>query len=217
MDVEAGNDRGAALGAGDEPDVPHAGSERGEQWSRLVPPVRRDDHGGGVGGNVVTADELVAERLTDADERPGDRAVTDDGHQRRRTMRLEEDLQRAAAEAWVVRRQLAGHGILGRRADPQQDGLAGVEHGERLRPHGRLGAVAADEALHRAVGEHERLIAGVCARRPLGEHHLGVHERHARRPQLGRPVPDHPSVCVHPSVRCRQAAALSTYSGGSLT
>ena len=119
-----------------------------------------------------------------------DRPVADDGHPWRGVTRFEVDLQRAAAEAGVVRHHLAGLRWLVRGADPQHDGFARVEHGERLGTHRGLGALAADEALHRPVGEDERLVARPGTGRSLGQHHPCMHERHPPRRQLGGPLTD---------------------------
>ena len=88
-----------------------------------------------------------------------------------RQLRLEEDLQRAAAQAGVVRDDHAvvgaGSSLRRRRArqQAQQHRLAGLQRAGGVQPHGRLRADAADEALDRAVGEHERGVAGPHARR----------------------------------------------------
>jgi hypothetical protein len=50
----------------------------------------------------VAALAVVARGQRDARHRPRDRRAPDDGHARRRQMRVQEDLQRAAAQARVV-------------------------------------------------------------------------------------------------------------------
>ena len=69
--------------------------------------------------------------------------------------------------------------VLGERQDPQQHRLAALQRLQRIGAHAVLGADAADEALDRAVGEHERDISRLHARRPLHVHHRRGHERRA--------------------------------------
>ena len=141
--------------------------------------MRGDDDRAGIGGHVATARDLVPDRRADSGNGVGDRTLPVHGDERSRPMRLEKDLQRAAAEARIVGHQLARDRLLRCRCDPQHDGLAGVEQGERLGAHRRLGAVAADEPLDRPVGEDDRLVAWMGAGRPLRQHDAGVDERHA--------------------------------------
>ena len=144
-------------------------------------------------------------------------------------MRLEEDLERAAAEAGVPfhdravervagrRVRIAGGGVVAGRVparvvggcvtarvvdgcvtarvvdgcvparlvdrcvgdQAQQQRLAGLHRLERVQPHRGLGADAADEALERAVGEHDRGVAGTDARRPAGADDRRDDERRA--------------------------------------
>ncbi len=183
-DVEIGDDGCTALRAGHQADVVDTAGECSSEHAGLVPAVRRHDHGSGIGRRLGGADDLVSDSRADGGESVGDRAVPTHGDERRRPLRLEEDLQRAAAEAGIVGHQLAGHRLLRRRADSQHDGLAGVEQGERLRSHRRLGAVAANEPLDRPIGEDDRLVAGMSAGRPLRQHDSGVDEWHPLPSQL---------------------------------
>ena len=75
--------------------------------------------------------------------------------------------------------ELAGLVRFGFGRDPQQQRFAAVEQGETLGANRRLGTVATDEALDRAVGQDQRLGTRFGAGRGLGEHHPGVHVRHA--------------------------------------
>ena len=67
---------------------------------------------------------------------------------------------------------------------PQQHALAGLQRAERGLAHRVLRALPADEALDGAVGQHDRLVAGVRRGRLLRAHDRGVHERRPRAPQL---------------------------------
>ena len=170
------------FGLATSPTYPTSASSAATRWSISSRPWVATTTASAPSGSAPVGSSwhhLVAERATHPSERPRDRAVADDRNQRRRPPRLEEDLQRPTGQARVVGHQLARYRILGSRADPQDHALARVEHGERVRPHRGLGAVAADEPLHRPVRQHDRLVAWVGARRLLGEHHPGVDERHA--------------------------------------
>ena len=81
-------------------------------------------------------------------------------------MRLEEDLQRAAADAGVVDGDGAVDRILVARTglDPQQQRLAGLQHAQGVEAYARLSAMAADEALDAAVRVDQR---GGADRLPL--------------------------------------------------
>src|SRR5690606_23071673 len=68
--------------------------------------------------------------------------------------------------------------------DAQQRRLARPEEPERLVAHRRLGALPADEPLHRPVGQDERPVAGLRARRALGPHDRGQHVRRPAAAQL---------------------------------
>jgi hypothetical protein len=115
---------------------------------------------------------MAAERV----QRERDRGVADHVHARARDPRLEEDLQRAAADAGVVdgdravdRGALAVAGL-----DTQQEGLARLHHAQGVQAHTRLGAVAADEALDRAVRGDQRGGTGAHAGGAAGAHDRGV-------------------------------------------
>ena len=56
---------------------------------------------------------------------------------------------------WTVTAPSIGVALAVAGLDPQQQRLAGLEHAQRVQPHARLGAVAADEALDRAVAEDD--------------------------------------------------------------
>ena len=92
-------------------------------------------------------------------------------HPRRGQHRLEEHLDHPARQARVLHRHRALlaldlRGPSSRTAAIRSsDRLAGLERPQRVRAHAVLGADAADEALDRPVGEHERGVAGLDARR----------------------------------------------------
>jgi hypothetical protein len=75
------------------------------------------------------ADDVVAHAGAQLRQRPGDRRVSEDVHARGGQLGLQDDLERAAADARVVDRD----GAFGRLAvavaglDPQQQRLAGLE------------------------------------------------------------------------------------------
>ncbi len=101
--------------------------------------------------------------------------------------RLEKDLERPARGTRVVHDALSELLGLGRRGDPEQDGLTGRQDREGLLHDRRGGALPPDEAFHRPVAEHDRLVARLRRGRALGPHHPGVDEGLASRSQLGHP------------------------------
>ena len=70
------------------------------------------------------------------------------------------------------------------RVPPDWHRLATLEHGETLGAKGCQGALAPDEPLDGAVGEHDGLVARLGRGGPLSEHHAGMHEGHAIGLQL---------------------------------
>ena len=151
----------------------------------LVVPVRRDEDGGVVGARLGLLGGVLLDRVAEpaAQVRQGvcDRGGTDHAEGRGGQVRLQEDLQGAAAEAGV----LDGHGsILDRRLalgatweDPQEHRVAGLQRAQRVQAHRGLGAGAADEALDGSVGTHHRGVAGPHARRALRPHDRGLYIR----------------------------------------
>jgi len=140
-----------------------------------------DDGGRPVQGRGLGGHGVVSRRPAQRQQRPGDRRVAVNGDERRGHHGFQEDLQGPTGQARVVgghrarpvdpTRLLLGGG------DPQQQALAGIEQGQALGPDGRFGARPTDESFHRAVGQDQRLVAGLDRRGPLGPHHPGVHER----------------------------------------
>ena len=192
VEVEGGDDRLAPLAAGDEADVRHARPHGGLERPGLVAPVGGHDHRRQPLHARVVRD-LEPDAGAERGQRGGDRGVADHRDGGGGDHRLEEDLQRAAGQAGVDDGQRpVGVGrrpvALGR--DAEQQRLARVEQGQALRPDGRLGAGAADEAVDRAVGQDHGLVAGLGRRGAFGPHDAGVHERHPLAPQLGGPVLD---------------------------
>ena len=187
--VEAGQHRVAPLATGDQAHVRHIGAQGGGEHRLFVASVRGHHQRADV-GRYLTGERrrLVADGGTDTQQGTGNRRVAGDDDERRRSHRLEEDLERAARKAGVVHDELAGLSRFLGRADAQQQWLAGVEHDERLRAHGRLSAGAADETDHRSVGEHQRLIPRLGARGPVGQNDARVHEGDAPTAQLRRPL-----------------------------
>ena len=129
-------------------------------------------------------DDVVVGRAGELGERPRDRRRADDDDPRCGELRLEEDLERAAAEARVVLDDRTLDRVLAiaapvARHEAQQQRLAGLEHAQRVQPDGRLGADAADEPIDRPVGEHDGGVARANAGRPSRAHDGGDHEGHA--------------------------------------
>ena len=62
--------------------------------------------------------------------------------------------------------------------DAQQRALATLKDGKSLGSECGQGALASDEALDGAVGEHDRLVTRLRRRGALGKHHPGMDERH---------------------------------------
>ena len=80
---------------------------------------------------------------------------------------------------WTVTAPSIGGALAVAGLDPQQQRLAGLEHVQRVQPHARLGAVAADEALDRAVAEDDGGGARLDAGGPAGADDGRAHVRHA--------------------------------------
>ena len=134
-----------------------------------------------------------------AQQSRSDRGVTEHDDHRQGHRRLEKDLERAAGQARVV----YGHHailvgptgiirtkIIRRRRDTYQPWLPGRQRLQRLGAHRRLRAIAADEPVDLAVGEHERRVARLGTGRPLrpddGRPHEGRAARGERRSPRGK-------------------------------
>ena len=170
--------------ASDQPDVRarRPSSARGER-GLLVAAVRGDHQRGVAGLGVRRRCRPPRSRAAAAElrQRPGDRRVA---RRPRRAARA------AAARGRSRARRRSGTGwrrrprprsslgpVLGSGHDPQQQRLAGLEHAQR-RAGARVASAhdAADEALDRAVGEHERRVA-----RRARWSALRAHDRRLRR------------------------------------
>ena len=126
-DVERVPHRRRADVAGDERHVPDAPLERLHEHGLLALPVG-GDHDRGIGRlrldlRRVSPDHVEAGRAGELVERPGDRGVADDDHPRRRQLRFEEELDRAAREARIVRHD----GSFGRVGHPRRSAVPGHE------------------------------------------------------------------------------------------
>ena len=126
VDTQRGAHRCAASCARDECDVGNAGAEGSLERRFFVPTVRGHDEGrvagGGVGGEAVGQLHLQPEAGPELGERPRGRGGADDDDAGRGEVRLEEDFDRAAAQARVRdlhRSLLTRVGRLARH-DPQQ-------------------------------------------------------------------------------------------------
>ena len=153
----------AARAARDERDVADAGLQRPRERLLLGGAVRGDDHRrvGPVGLDpaLLGPDDVVAGRAGDVGQGDRDRGVPDHDDARRGQLRLEEDLERPAAEAGVVDDDDA---VLGDRVvlaapsaprdEAQQQRVAGLQRPDRVQPDRRLRADAADEAVDGPVG-----------------------------------------------------------------
>ena len=116
--------------------------------------------------------------LAEREQRPTDRSVARHDDEQGGHDRLQEDLERAAGQARVVDRELAR--LLTPRA-------SGVIRSSIVSPESSSASACArtvDSAQvpptkpsHRAVGQHDRLVARLRRRRSLGQHHPGEHER----------------------------------------
>jgi hypothetical protein len=188
--VELGPHDCAALRARHQRHVRHPGGQRRGQHRLLPVAVRGDDHGGRLTDITGVADgrqrTVVAGGLGELRDRLGDRRSADDHDPQHREARLQEDLQRPAAQARVVldhraldriARSPAGFAVTGYQA--QQQRLAGLHRSQRVEPHRGLGAHSADEPVDRAVREDDRGGARPGAGGPSGPNHSGEHERPA--------------------------------------
>ena len=162
--LERVTDRGAARTAGDERDVRNAGGERLRENTLLVATVRGEDHRGVAAARVDVVSGRPRGRRRSRRRRRAWRAPARSAPSRRHDprcgkLRLEHDLERAAAQTRVVLDDRAVDRVIRVAApvaghEPKQQRLAGLEHAQRVQPDGRLRAHPADEPLDRAVAEH---------------------------------------------------------------
>ena len=198
--------------AGDQGHVRNPRSERLGEHPLLIVTVRRHDDRGviGPGPGLLCRAGLDGISHPPRQVRQGgrDRRDTDDSHGGRREMRLQEDLERAAAEAGVLdgHRPLIGlrFPLRGGRQDPKQQGVAGFHRAKRVEADRGLRAGAPDEALDRAVGTHDRRVTGPDAGRALRPHHRRRYERGLHIPRSkGTPAPlpawAYPAACTAPT------------------
>ena len=196
--AQLGEHSGAALRTGDEADVGQAGLEAPAERVQLVAAVCGDDEREisrpRLEGVALHAHGIQTELGADQQDGLGSRRRADHEHARRGQYRLEEHLDHASRQAWILDDDGAVLGgevmaraplaVLGERQDPQQYRLAVLQRLQRVGAHAVLGADAADEALDRSVGEHERDVSRLHARRPLHVHHRRGHERRALGAEL---------------------------------
>jgi hypothetical protein len=102
----------AARSRGDQPDVLAPGFDSPQHRHLVIVPERRDDRCEVAALRFGPHPRPEAERRGELDERPGDRRFPGDRHAWERQARLEEELERAAAEAWIGDHDRAG--LLGR-------------------------------------------------------------------------------------------------------
>ena len=126
----------------------------------------------------------------------------------------------------TVRTPSRGRRAVARR-DAQQQRLARLQRAQRVQAHRRLRAGPADEALDRAVGEDQRpRRPGARSSARCARHHERLHERDARRLELGGARASRgsitaaapPSRAASPSTRGRACSGMSmcrTPSGSS--
>jgi len=190
--IERAPDRIAADLAGDQSHIWHALTQCGCEDALLLVPVRCDHHRRVVGTGIAVLRRAqldgVAQPLSQVRQRQRDRALAYDPDRRRRKVRFEEDLQRPSAEAGVLDRDrsIAGGGFaLGlARQDAKQQGLARLQHAQRVQAYRGLGAGAADETLDGAIAAHNRRVAGPDAGRALRADDRGLDEGNPPGDQL---------------------------------
>ncbi len=105
-------------------------------------------------------------------------------------LRLQEDLDRAAAEAGIRDLDgalLAGCGTARRARRAAAAARAGTRVLQAVFAHGGLDAVAAHEPVDFPVGQHQGGVAGVGAGGVLRPHHRGAHERFPASGEFLRP------------------------------
>ena len=190
--------RGAALAAGDEADVRDAGLERRGQRLLLVAAVGGDDDRRVVGRVSSACGDVVAGAAAQLGKRGRDRRVADHAQARLRQVRLEEDLQRAAADAGVVDGDGAVDRILARPVPGSIRSSSASPVSSTRRAWRRTLGSAQWPPTKPSMLPSPRTSAvapTLDARRPRGAHHGGLHVRDALglegRGAVGEPLGDH--------------------------
>ena len=117
--------------------------------------------------------DLEAHRRSELGQGARDRRVADHRDARRGDVGLQEDLERAAAQARVGDDDgalLVGRPVDLARDDPDQHRLARLQRAQRVQAHRLVRARPADEALDRPVWPHHGPVAGAGDRRARAAH-----------------------------------------------
>ena len=183
VDVEGFQDGGAAGFAGHEGNVGDTGPQGRFQGTLFRFSVRGDNQcrviAAGIGGFAVREFDFEADAGAERFQGLRHRRRAHHHDPGRRNPRLEEDLDRPAAQARVGDLDGAFLRGAGRFSGqhPQQEGFLGGQDLQAVLAHRLLHAVSAHKAVDLSAGQHQGGVPGVGARRMLGADHRGMDER----------------------------------------